>query len=229
MTGRWDASAADAVAAQTRYYDLYASDYVNPLAPSNHRVPRPLGPTAAADLIDHLAPSGDVLELACGAGGFTAELSRHATTVTALDASAQMLARNRIEVDRRNVTYVQADVFEWRPDQRYDLVFFGFWLSHIPPVRFDDFWYLLRTCLRDGGHVAFVDEDDRSSSNDKIRIEDGVPLAARRLPDGRTLDVIKVFWKPDALTARLHSLGWTFNIQRFHDIFMYGEGRLSRD
>lgn len=224
MEERRHAGAADAIATQARYYDLYASDYINPLAPSNRRNTDVLEPTAARDLIDDLAPSGHLLELACGPGGFTAELARHATTVTAIDASAQMLARNRSEVDRENIGYIRADIFDWRPDGSYDVVFFGFWLSHVPPVRFDDFWQLVRSCVRSDSRVAFVDESDRSNHNDDVRVVDGVPLAPRSLADGHTLDVIKLFWNPDDLVARLQTLGWTFNVRRVHDIFLYGVG-----
>jgi 2-polyprenyl-3-methyl-5-hydroxy-6-metoxy-1,4-benzoquinol methylase len=221
-------SADDAIAAQARYYDLYAPDYVNPLAPSNRRAPGILEPNAARDLIDDLAPEGDVLELACGSGGFTAELARHATSVTAIDASQQMLTRNRMEIDLPNVRYIHTDIFDWRPDATYDVVFFGFWLSHVPPMMFDDFWQLVRTCMRPDGRVAFVDENDRSMINDDVRIVEGVPLARRALADGRTLDVIKLFWKPDDLNARLRALGWSFSIRRVHDIFMYGVGTSTR-
>src|SRR5580704_17542896 len=84
----------DGIAAQIRYYDLRASDYLNPMAPSDRRERGTFEPTLARVPIDDLAPRGDVLELACGPGGFTAELARHATTLTAVDASQQMLARN---------------------------------------------------------------------------------------------------------------------------------------
>jgi hypothetical protein len=93
-----------------------------------------------------------------------------------------------------------------------------------PPTRFDDFWQLVRTCVRDDGRVAFVDESDQSKVNDDVRIVGGVPLAGRPLADGRTLDVIKLFWNPDDLAARLRALGWTFRIRRVHDIFIYGVG-----
>jgi len=224
MNAKRRKSADDAIAAQVRYYDLYASDYVNPLAPSNRRATSVLPPTAARDLIDDIAPKGDVLELACGPGGFTAELARHAETVTAIDASQQMLARNRAEVDLPNVRYIHADIFDWQPADTYDVVFFGFWLSHVPPVRFDDFWRLVRTCLRYNGRVAFVDESDRSMVNDDIRIVGGVPLARRALGEGHTHDVIKLFWNPDDLTGRLRTLGWNMSVRRVHDIFMCGVG-----
>jgi len=214
----------DAIGMQIQYYDLRAPDFLNPLAPSDRPVRNVLAPTAARLLIDDLAPRGEVLELACGPGGFTAELARHATTVTAIDASAQMLARNRAEVDRPNVQYLHTDLFTWRPQRTYDVVFFGFWLSHVPPRRFDDFWRLVRACVQDDGRVAFVDEDDRGTANDELRTVDGVPLARRTLEDGRAFDVIKVFWNPDDLAARLDALGWTFRIQRVDDTFMYAVG-----
>jgi SAM-dependent methyltransferase len=217
-------SVDNSIAAQVRYYDLRAPDYLHPLAPSDRRARGSLGPRDIRMLIDELGPSGDVLELACGPGGFTGELARHAATVTAVDASQRMLARSRAEVDRRNVRYIQADLFDWRPERSYDLVFFGFWLSHVPPSRLDDFWRLVRACVRDDGRVAFVDEDDRGADNDDVRMVDGVPLARRTLGDGREFDVIKLFWNPDELAVRLRALGWNFVIRRLHDTLMYAVG-----
>lgn len=208
---------------QKRFYDLRAPDYLGSDHP-DRRVPGFLEPAAARALVDELRPDGEVLELACGPGRFTAELARYATSVTAVDASRQMLVRNEAEVARANVRYVQADLFDWTPASTYDVVFFGFWLSHVPPARFDDFWRLVATCVRDTGRVAFVDEDDRASGNDDVRVVDGVPLARRTLRDGRQFDVVKVFWSPDELTDRLRAVGWTFDVRRFDDTFMYGTG-----
>jgi demethylmenaquinone methyltransferase/2-methoxy-6-polyprenyl-1,4-benzoquinol methylase len=165
-----------------------------------------------------------VLELACGPGAFTAELARHATTVTALDASQQALQRNRSTIDRPNVHYVHADLFEWTPTSRYDLVFFGFWLSHVPPTRFDNFWRIVAACVQDNGRVAFVDEDDRGGADDELRVVDGIPLSRRTLVRDRKFDVIKLFWNPDELRDRLSTLGWMFNIRRVETPFMFGVG-----
>ena len=125
----------DALRTQQRYYDLYAPHYLRSM-PARDVGPGVLELPDATAVVDALRPTGAVLELACGSGVFTERLARHADTVTAIDASEAMLARNRIEVARPNVRYVQADLFDWRPDRTYDLVFFGFWLSHVPPARF---------------------------------------------------------------------------------------------
>jgi hypothetical protein len=44
------------------------------------------------------------------------------------------------------------------------------------------------------------------------------------LQDGREFDVIKLFWNPDELVARLRLLDWTFHVRRIDDTYMYGVG-----
>ena len=48
--------------------------------------------------LDALAMTGDILELAAGSGIWTERLLRTASTVTAVDASLEMLALNRARV-----------------------------------------------------------------------------------------------------------------------------------
>jgi demethylmenaquinone methyltransferase/2-methoxy-6-polyprenyl-1,4-benzoquinol methylase len=175
-------------------------------------------------LIDEFAPTGDVLELACGNGSFTRELVRYARTVTAIDGSPRMLERNRVEVADSRVTYVNANIFDWQPERRYDAVFFGFWLSHVPPTSFDEFWALVRSSLRVGGRVAFVDEDDRGANNDDIHLVDNVPVAPRTLRDGRRFDIVKVYWDPTELEDRLRTLDWHVAVRRVGGTFLYGSG-----
>ncbi len=71
-----------------------------------------------------------MLELACGTGLWTVELARHADSVTAVDASPEVLGINRARIQETGhetpVRYVEADLFDWRPDAAYDAVFFGF-------------------------------------------------------------------------------------------------------
>ena len=217
--------AADAVGrlieAQRTFYDLRAPDFGNESVP-DRRVMGAMPAELVAALVDEFAPTGEVLELASGTGTFTRELVRHARSVTALDGSEAMHERSRRAVDGGTVRYVHADIFEWRPDQLYDEVFFGFWLSHVPPPAFDGFWSLVRSCLRPGGRVAFVDEDDRGVVHDDVELVEGVPLARRTLRDGRQFDVVKVFWQPDELEARLRSLGWQAEVRRVGETFLYG-------
>jgi trans-aconitate methyltransferase len=175
-------------------------------------------------LVEELRPHGTVLELGCGPGGFTRELARHAARVTALDAAPQMLERARREVDAANVSYVQADMFDWEPTETYDLVFFGFVLSHVPPNLFDDFWHLVRRCVSATGRVAFVDEDQRVAHYDEVRDEDGIPVARRTLTDGREFDIVKVFWDPARLAQRLQQQGWSIDVRHVGSGYLVGSG-----
>jgi SAM-dependent methyltransferase len=214
---------ADLIASQREFYDLRAPDFGDETVP-DRRVSGNMAIEQARALVDEFAPTGDVLELACGSGSFTRELVRHARTVTAVDGSPRMLERNRREVDDDKVTHVNADIFDWRPERRYDAVFFGFWLSHVPLATFDEFWALVRSSLRAGGRVAFVDEDDRGTRNDDIHLVGNVPAAPRTLRDGRTFDVVKVYWDPTELQDRLSALGWQVAVRRVGETFLYGSG-----
>src|ERR1700730_10836701 len=90
----------------------------------------------------------DVLELACGTGLWTQRLAEGNRHVTAVDASPETIAINRGRVGTENVEYHVADIFSWIPQTTYDLVFFSFWLSHVLPARFDEFWALVRAALK---------------------------------------------------------------------------------
>lgn len=219
----------DIVAAQRAYYDERAPDYLDLTKPSDRAVRGWLPEELGARLIDAFAPTGDVLELACGGGACTRDIVRHARTLTCVDGSPRMLERNRgLLGERANVRYLEADLFDWTPDRAYDEVIFAFWLSHVPDDRFDAFWDLVQRALVRGGRVAFIDEDDRGGVNEPTRVVDGVSLAERTLADGRTFDIVKVFWRPDELEARLRSIGWNIEVRPVGGTFLFGSGRLNR-
>jgi SAM-dependent methyltransferase len=220
-----DPSAASGLlASQRRYYDERAPDYGDPSKPSDRGTRGLMHPELARMLVDEFRPVGRVLELACGTGGFTSDLARHADSLTAVDGAARMLEIAERRVDARNVEYVLSDIFEFRPDATYDAVFFGFWLSHVPPTLFEDFWDLVRRSLSPGGRVAFVDEDDRAAGHDDVRSVEGIPAAVRRLSDGREFEIVKVFWRPDDLEDRLRTCGWDIDVRRVGENYLYGVG-----
>jgi SAM-dependent methyltransferase len=171
-----------------------------------------------------IRPHGDVLELACGTGMWTERLLRHAVSVTAVDASPEMIeiAAKRVGA-QAPVRFIQADLFGWRPDRRYDFVFFGFWLSHVPPERFESFWELVAECLGPGGRVLFVDDAYRPSEE----LVDGEKAATirRRLGDGSAFRIVKVPYTAAELERRLTRLGWDIEVHATSGPFYWGTGR----
>ena len=159
---------------QVDYYRARASEYLE------DTLDLPGGQELEAAL-DAFAPTGDVLELACGPGVWTPQLLRHADSVTAIDAAPEMLAIARDRVRDERVRFELADVFAWRPDRRYDVVFFGFWLSHVPLERFAAFWELVDACLAPDGRVFFVDDAYRTPDElvEGRRVVDDSPAPAR--------------------------------------------------
>jgi demethylmenaquinone methyltransferase/2-methoxy-6-polyprenyl-1,4-benzoquinol methylase len=167
-------------------------------------------------------PSGAILELACGTGLWTRHLIGGATRVTAVDASPEVIALNRQRVGSPSVEYVVADLFAWTPPALYDFVFFGFWLSHVPSTRFDAFWQLVRGALRPGGRAFFVDSamSQDGTSKDQATL-DHSGVVQRRLNDGREFEVVKVFYAPDDLRARLGE-PWRGYVRATREYFIYG-------
>jgi demethylmenaquinone methyltransferase/2-methoxy-6-polyprenyl-1,4-benzoquinol methylase len=173
-----------------------------------------------------LAPFGDVLELACGPGWWTKRLSRRANSVTALDASPEMLELGRMRARSKRIRRIQTDIFAWRPDRTYDLVFFGFWLSHVPEDRFDSFWELVRRAVEPAGRVFFVDEMRWDGVEGYERaLEEGRGAVARNLEDGRGFRLVKVYHQPRELSERLRSLGWDAEVVAAGDRIYWGTAR----
>ena len=167
-------------------------------------------------------PFGECLELACGTGLWTAQLARGAAGLTAIDASSETIAINRAKVGNAKVRYVVADLFEWRPAEKYDFVFFGFWLSHIPASEFNRFWTMVRSALKPGGRAYFVDNlPDHESIWDHSQLDDS-GIVERTLKDGRTFNIVKVFHDPDRLKQQLQDLGWDGSIGTSGRFFYYG-------
>lgn len=204
---------------QVAYYRALAPEYFDygPDLP---------GGNEASGALQAFRPTRSVLELACGPGGWTRELLRHATDVTAVDASPEMLAIAASRVSRDRVHFVQADLFAWQPQGHYDVVFFGFWLSHVPPERFASFWSLVADCLKPGGRVFFIDDGYRTP--DELVEGPSSPAIRRKLYDGTSYRLVKVAHRPADLEDQLNRMGWRIKVSPTAGAFVYwGAGRRS--
>ena len=167
-------------------------------------------------------PTGDVLELACGPGSWTRQLADLAESVTALDGSREMLEHARERLRGQPVRFIHADIFGWQPDRAYDAVVFGFWLSHVPPQRFEAFWDLVARALKPGGRVFFADDAYRTPDE---AVDEAPWLVRRRLPGGGTRTIVKIADEPQELERRLAALGWRITVARGQGPFFWGQGQ----
>jgi SAM-dependent methyltransferase len=208
------------LAEQRAYYSALAPDYLDQV------LDLPGGAELTAAL-DAFRPTGSVLELACGPGVWTGRLLRHASDVTAVDASREMLAIAASRVPgSASVRFVEADLFTWEPDRRYDVVFMGFWLSHVPAERFESFLGVVAAALAPGGRVFFADDAYRTP--DELIEGPASSTIRRRTPDGTAYRIVKVPHEPAELEGRLRGLGWDMTVTPTAGPFFWGAGSRAR-
>jgi demethylmenaquinone methyltransferase/2-methoxy-6-polyprenyl-1,4-benzoquinol methylase len=104
-------------------------------------------------------------------------------------------------------------VFAWRPERRYDTVFFALWLSHVPASRFGEFWETVAAALAPHGRAVFVDEGTGPAL-------EGVTWEIRGLDDGREYRILKIYHEPPALTGELAALGWSAEVRPLGDFIV---------
>jgi demethylmenaquinone methyltransferase/2-methoxy-6-polyprenyl-1,4-benzoquinol methylase len=146
--------------------------------------------------------------------------------VTAIDGAPEVLELAASKVKDPRVRFVQADIFDWKPDRRYDAVFFGFWLSHVPTERFANFWQLVGECVKPNGRVAFVDDAYRTS--DELIDGEQSEVIRRTLNNGTTFKAIKVPRTPAGLEQQLRGIGWDISVRWLVDPFFWGSGTQER-
>jgi SAM-dependent methyltransferase len=163
---------------------------------------------AAGRWLDELPIHGEIVELAAGTGWWSpllatkGELSLYDGNPAPLDRARERLVAHQLRA-HLHVGDAWAE-----PDRRVDAVFTGFWLSHVPRARLDEFLAIVRRWLKPGGTFAFIDSlpDPQSSAADHPTPADD--SSVRRLDDGREFTIVKVYYRPEELQAALQKAGF---------------------
>jgi len=203
------------LAEQLAYYRAIAPEY------EEHFISEP-GADELVAAVDAFGVAGHVLELACGPGVWTGVLLQGAASLTAVDGSPEMLARCQARFGSERTRFIQADLFTWKPDRRYDVVFFGSWLSHVPLAQFEAFWELVASCLEPTGRVLFLDDAFRPA--EELIEGEASATVQRRLKNGTPYRAIKVPHRAAELQARLGGLGWNIRVTATRGPFYWGAG-----
>jgi SAM-dependent methyltransferase len=151
---------------------------------------------------------GSIVELAAGTGWWSTLLAAKGE-LSLYDANEAPLekARERLVAHRLRAHIHVRDAWA-EPDRQVDGVFAGFWVSHVPRPRLDEFLALTKRWLKPGGTFAFIDSlpDPQSGAADNPAPAGDVSV--RRLGDGREFRIVKVFHAPDELRAALRRTGF---------------------
>ena len=110
------------------------------------------------------APGMRVLDLACGTGKWSPywlHSLQESGRMVAFDYSPAMLAETQARLEEDDPTnlartlFVQGDAYALPfKDSSFDLVFFGFWLSHVPTERVYPFLNEVKRVMKAGGNSA---------------------------------------------------------------------------
>jgi SAM-dependent methyltransferase len=214
-----------AIEEQIQYYRVRAAEYDDTAKPTADTLAEQGHALRAA--MRAFAPRGRVVEFACGTGLYTEDLVPFAEEITAIDASPEMLELARARISSPKIRFVEADVFSWTPDAAYDVVFFSFWLSHVPMTHFERFRDIVASSLAPEGRVFFMDEGRHFHWREEF-VDESAGVVRRRLQDGSEHLAIKVLWDVGELKARLRDLGWDVEC-RSTGAFYWGHGRRRKD
>ena len=163
---------------------------------------------AAGRWLDALPWHGEIIELAAGTGWWSpllasrGELSLYDASPAALDRARERLVAHGLRA-HLHVRDAWAE-----PDRAVDGLFMGFWLSHVPRERLDEFLGLARRWLREDGRLAAIDSLADSASGAADHPQPADDIAVRRLADGREFTIVKVYYAPDELAAALGRAGF---------------------
>jgi ubiquinone/menaquinone biosynthesis C-methylase UbiE len=160
-----------------------------------------------------------VLEIACGTGYWTPLIAEQAESVVALDYNEETLAIARTKkYGKDNVRFLQGDAYTLpAAPRRYSGCYAGFWWSHIPLGRVDEFLAGLARTLENGATVAFMDNRYVEGSSTKISRTDpdGNTYQARKLADGSSHEVLKNFPTAAELRQCLGRFGGDFGFTEY--------------
>jgi ubiquinone/menaquinone biosynthesis C-methylase UbiE len=128
-------------------YSIWAEQY-----DSNKNKTRDLEGLALRVVLSDI-PFERCLEIGCGTGKNTLWLLKHASHITAVDLSEQMLAKARLKIHSPKVSFQLADIKNtWDfVHHKYDLVVFSLVLEHIELM--DTIFEQASSCLTKNGHI----------------------------------------------------------------------------
>lgn len=166
--------------------------------------------------IGQLCAGKKVLELACGTGYWTEVMAAGAAQVTAIDVNEEVLqiARTKSYPENR-VRIISGDCYSPPiADRSHNALFAGFWWSHVPRARMDEFLATAARSVAPGAIIAFLDNSyvEGSSTPVSRRDTEGNTYQLRKLDDGSTHEVLKNFPTASELIQRASRVGWGANV-----------------
>ena len=161
----------------------------------------------------------DILEVACGTGYWTAWLAPAARSIVAIDLSAEMLEIARLKsYPEGRVRLERADACDLASvEGRFDAGFAGFWWSHVPLGRQEEFLRGWHERIGPGALAVLLDNRYAEGSSTPIARRDGEgnSYQLRRLDDGSEHEILKNFPTREEIASALAPGGVDVDVVEF--------------
>jgi len=157
-----------------------------------------------------------VLEIACGTGYWTTFIAETAASIVATDLAQEPVQTAQSKAYLKMPAFMVADAYAL-PETlgRFDAAFAGFWWSHVPLARVEEFLASLHARLEPGARILMLDNryaDGSSTPISEIDL-DGNTFQLRRLADGSAVRVLKNFPSEAELHGRLSPHAISVDVQ----------------
>ena len=165
----------------------------------------------STELFQKIFTNKSVLEIACGTGYWTEQISKTANSIFATDINKAVIDIAKARQFNNNVTFQVVDMNSLSTNKKFDGLFGGFIWSHILLQDIDIFLLKLKDLINENGEIVFIDSKQVAGTNhDKKRItridQYGNTFQTRALENGTTYEVLKNFPTKQLLTDKLSKI-----------------------
>jgi ubiquinone/menaquinone biosynthesis C-methylase UbiE len=185
----------------------------------------------ASAIFQNIFSNRHVLEVACGTGYWTEQISKTAKSIFATDINQSVVDIAKGRPLHNTVTFRVADMYNLTIDQKFDGLFGGFIWSHILVQDLDRFLHHIKQFLTPGAPIAFIDSNPVAGTHhDQKRIaqtdEHGNTYQARKLDNGTPHLVLKNFPTPEFFSHALSPIATDIHYTRLeHYWIVNGKAR----
>lgn len=182
----------------------------------------------AKKLFQQLFRNKSVLEIACGTGYWTEQISSTAHSILATDINQAVIDIARTRKFSDNVEFRVADMNTLSADQPFEGLFGGFIWSHILLQELDGFLKRVQGLLKEGADIVFIDSKPVGRSHDPKRISRidsfGNTFQTRTLEDGSVFEVLKNFPGKEFLLEKFSAIATDIRLEELsHYWIVYGK------
>lgn len=178
----------------TTYYNDRASEY-----DKVYNIPEEQEDLSkSTELFQNIFANKSVIEVACGTGYWTEQISKTAASMLAIDINKAVIDIAKTRRYSSEVIFQVLDMNSLKIDKKFDGLFGGFIWSHILIQDLDNLLSKFKELVIEKGEIVFIDSKQvDGTSHDKKRItridEFGNTFQTRKLENGTTHEVLKNF------------------------------------